>query len=392
MHDNGYTANVTGIDFKLANNKYTYAFMGNAFISQKYYVHSSADLGYHYNLAFGKLKGNFLFTYNQLLETDRYDPNDMGFNEQNNKFNNALVLNYNVYEPFGKFLDASNSLKFEYNCIYNDLKYNTFMISGESVFTTRKHLTIGGTYHLIPILHHDYYEPRVEGFMFIQPAEYDFTPWISTDYRKKFAIDIMLSGYHASRYKSNGFSVVIGPRYRASDRILLTYRAEYEHIFNNVGYVMDSLDAGNNAVIIFGRRDLRTFTNVLTANFMFTSRMSLDFRLRHYWVTAPYYAFFRLRSDGNLDPVIITKIHDLNYNILNIELTYTWNFAPGSQLSLVWKNAVNTVSDAIENNFLRDFNTTLSSPASNSFSIRVLYFLDAMYFKKRSSEVTRKRN
>jgi hypothetical protein len=69
---------------------------------------------------------------------------------------------------------------------------------------------------------------------------------------------------------------------------------------------------------------------------------------------------------------------------MNIELTYTWNFAPGSQLSLVWKNAVNTVTDVVENDFLRDCNTTFGSPASNSFSVRVLYYLDAMYFKRRS--------
>jgi len=383
MNDNGYTANVTGIAFKIANKNYTYAFIGDAFISQKYYTHSSSDLGYHYNLAFGKLKGNFLFTYNQLLETDRYDPNDMGFNDRNNKFINVLVLNYNLYDPFGKFLDATNRLQIAYNCLYDEFKYSSFVISGESNVTSRKHLTIGGTYSLIPVLSRDYYEPRVKGFMYIQPAEYQFTPWISTDYRKKLAIDILMGGYLVSRYKSCGFSITVGPRYRVSDRLLLQYRVDYEHIFNNVGYVIDSLDVNQNAVILFGRRDLRTITNVVSANFMFSSRMSLDFRLRHYWVTAPYYSFFRLRSDGSLYPVVYTKDHDLNYNLMNIELTYTWNFAPGSQLSLVWKNAVNTVTNFIENDFLNNFNSTFGSPASNSFSIRVLYFLDAMYLKRK---------
>ncbi len=389
MHDNGYTANVTGIGFKLANNMYTYAFMGDAYISQKYYAHASSDLGYHYNLAFGNLKGNFLFSFIQLLETDKYDPNDMGFNDRNNKFNNMLALNYSIYEPFGKFLDATSKLRFEYNCLYDEFKYSSFVISGESNVTTRKHLTIGGTYSLIPVLYHDFYEPRVKGFMYIQPAEYQFTPWISTDYRKKLAIDVLLGGYIASRYKSCGFSISLRPRYCVSDRLIIQYSVDYEHIFNNVGYVTDSLDVNQNAVILFGRRDLRTITNVVSANFMFSSRMSLDFRLRHYWVTAPYYSFFQLRPDGNLYPVFNTKDHDLNYNLMNIELGYTWNFAPGSQLSFVWKNAVNTVSNDIQNDFLNNFNSTFGSPASNSFSIRVLYFLDAMYLKKRSSELAK---
>ena len=116
---------------------------------------------------------------------------------------------------------------------------------------------------------------------------------------------------------------------------------------------------------------------------MVTSRMSLDLRLRHYWVTAPYYCYFRLRNDGNLDPLNFAQNHDLNYNLLNIEISYTWNFAPGSQLSVVWKNAVNTSTNVIENDFLKDCNSTIGAPASNSFSIRLLYYLDAGYLKKR---------
>lgn len=382
-HEDGYTANVTGINFKLANRKYTYAFIGDAYMSQKYYARSSSDLGYHYNLAFGNLKGNFLFSVIQLLETERYDPNDMGFNDRNNKFNNALSLSYNVYEPFGKFLDAANKIRFEYDCLYEYLRYNAFVISGESEITTRKHLTIGGTYTLIPMLYHDYYEPRVDGFMYVQPAEYQFQPWISTDYRNKFAIDILLGGYLASRYASSGYSINLRPRYRLSDRLFVQYSIDYQHTFNNVGYVMDSTDSYLNRVILFGRRDLKTITNIVSAKFMFNSRMSLDFRLRHYWVTAPYYSFYQLGKEGNLIPVNYPKKEDLNYNLMNIELGYTWNFAPGSQLSLVWKKQVNKVTDVIEQDFIHNFNSTIESPASDCFSIRVLYFLDAMYFKKK---------
>jgi hypothetical protein len=383
MAENGYNAVVTGTNFKLANRSYTYAFTGDAFLSQKYYRHAAADLGYHHNLSFGKLKGNFLFSLNQHLETEQYDPNDMGFNERNNKFNNALTLNYNVFEPFGEFLETTNNLHFEYNCLFKDFRYNSFVISGESILTTRKHLTVACNFNIIPVPYHDYYEPRVPGFMYIQPAEYTITSWISTDYRKKLACDFMVTGYLTSTHKCTGFAFTLGPRYRVNDRLLLQFRAQYEHVFNNVGYVMDSTDAGSNTVILFGRRDLRIITNVLSANFNFSRTMSMNLRVRHYWVSAPYYAFFRLRNDGNLDPVEFNQNKDMNYNLFNLDLTYIWNFAPGSQLSLVWKNAVNTVTDIIENNYLDDFRTTAGSPASNSFSVKMLYYIDAMYFKKK---------
>jgi len=47
-------------------------------------------------------------------------------------------------------------------------------------------------------------------------------------------------------------------------------------ISNNKGYVLDSLDNNNNHVILFGRRDIQTITNMLHANYMFTSDMSLE--------------------------------------------------------------------------------------------------------------------
>jgi hypothetical protein len=148
---------------------------------------------------------------------------------------------------------------------------------------------------------------------------------------------------------------------------------------------MDSTDASGQTVILFGRRDMDQVTNVLEANFMFSSKMSVDFRLRHYWVSTPYLSYFLLQNDGGIAPVEFNQNHDINYNLFNIDFNYTWNFAPGSQLSIVWKNAVNSMTDILENNYFHDLRNTVNSPASNSFSIRMLYYLDAMYLKRKKS-------
>jgi hypothetical protein len=379
----GYTANVSGTDFKFANKAFTYALTGNMFVSQKYYSHNNPDFGLHYDLSYGKISGNFQFNYNQVLETDQYDPNDMGFNERNNKFNNSVTFEYNIYEPFWKVNDWYNTLYISYNCLYNDLKYTSLEFVAESNTTTRKYLTLGSTIDAIPVPYHDYYEPRVPGYMYIQPAEYNIEAFISPDYRKKFIADVGASYYLASRNSSWGYEVRLEPRYRVTDRLTLNYELNYQDIRNNVGYVMDSLDPENVPVIIFGKRDIRTITNIFHANFMFTSRMSIDFRLRHYWVTAPYSEYYTLNNDGTLSQSSYHVNQDLNYNLFNIDMTYVWNFAPGSQLSVVWKNAINTVTNAITKDFFGNLHTTIESPASNSFSIRLLYYLDALYFTKK---------
>ncbi|MEI7981207.1 MAG: DUF5916 domain-containing protein [Bacteroidota bacterium] len=386
MPTEGYTANVSGTTFKFANKKYTYAFFGDGFVSQKYYSHDSPDFGYRYSLAGGKISGNFLYTLQQVLETDQYDPNDMGFNAVNNRFNNSLSVQYNIYDPFWKVLNWFNYARIDYNCLFDGLKFTSFLLHAESNTTTLKYLTLGVWTDIQPIPSHDYYEPRVDGWMYISPAFGNFGFWGSTDYRKKFAVDLSLSGFLSPTYKSSGYGFSIDPRYRISDRIFLLYRFNLENILNDVGYVMDSTDAGNNTVILFGRRDRTTITNILEANFMITSAMSVDVRARHYWVRAPYYSYSQLRNDGSLEPVIYTGDQDVNYNLFNFDLSYIWNFAPGSQLSLMWKNAINAFNNDIENNFFKDFGNTLNSPSSNSFSIRILYYLDALYFKKKNKE------
>ena len=144
---------------------------------------------------------------------------------------------------------------------------------------------------------------------------------------------------------------------------------------------MDSVSSSGEQVILFGRRDRQIVTNTLQGNFMFNSAMSLDIKVRHYWVLAPYYSIYRLQPDGSLQPNNYKGDVDLNYNLFNIDFTYTWNFAPGSQLSFMWKNAITNSNNTIVRNFFDNFHNTIISPASNSLSIRLLYYLDALYFK-----------
>ncbi|MCX6305787.1 MAG: DUF5916 domain-containing protein [Bacteroidetes bacterium] len=390
MPTEGYTANVTGTSFKFANKKYTYAFIGDGFISQKYYSHDAPELGYHYSLTYGKIAGNFRFNYAQLLETKTYDPNDMGFNPINNRFNNTLSMQYNIYEPFWKVLNWYNFFQVSYKTLYDGFRYTSFEFYLESNTTTKKHLSMGVYTNFSPVESHDYYEPRVDGWMYISPAYGNFTYWISTDYRKKFALDLALTGYLAPKIKSSAYGLNIEPRYRISDRIMLLYHFYFENILNDVGYVDTMTATPGNPDIYFGRRDRQSITNILEANYMITSAMSIDLRARHYWVSAPYYSFSILRPDGTLEPASYPNDPDVNYNLFNIDLTYIWNFAPGSQISVMWKNAINTFDHDIEPDFARNFGRTITSPASNSFSIRILYYLDALYFKKkRSSEIAK---
>ncbi|HEX8658136.1 MAG TPA: DUF5916 domain-containing protein, partial [Hymenobacter sp.] len=74
------------------------------------------------------------------------------------------------------------------------------------------------------------------------------------------------------------------------------------------------------------------------------------------------------------------------YNAFNVDAVYSWWFAPGSQISIVWKNAGTTYLRAEEATpqFFDNFNNTINTPHNNSVSVKVLYFLDYLVLKRNS--------
>ena len=112
--------------------------------------------------------------------------------------------------------------------------------------------------------------------------------------------------------------------------------------------------------------------------------MYLTFRLRHYWSRADYNGeYFLLLDDGSLNPAIYTTDHDYNYNAFNIDMVYTWRFAPGSEMSIVWKNSIYADSDEIYYDFGENIMHMFKSGSTNSLSLKLLYYLDWTYFQKR---------
>ena len=70
--------------------------------------------------------------------------------------------------------------------------------------------------------------------------------------------------------------------------------------------------------------------------------MSAKIKFRHHWEQVKNRSFHGLNSEGFLTSSNYVEKHDVNFNAWNIDLTYSWWFAPGSELSIVWKNAILT--------------------------------------------------
>jgi len=317
----------------------------------------------------------------------------MGFLRRNNQIEDGFEVSYNIYEPTWIFLDWFNELWFSYEQLYHPNTFTDFDLGFQTRVQFKNYLTSWMNMHSSPVSSYDYYEPRVDGRYFRKPPAYNFNLGLSPDYRKAFVVDFRVGIWHSDEYNQTSYYGNISPRLRINDKLMFILRFGYDTDINSIGYVTDTLGSDQNSDIIFGKRDIQTWENVFDANYRFNNKSSLALRARHYWITVNYSEFYDLLEDGNLEHSDYHYNNDFGFNLFNIDMIYIWNFAPGSEINIVWKNAINTYEEPemvnsivqdIETDYFKNLNNILNAPAVNSFSIKLLYYLDYQYLRKKS--------
>jgi hypothetical protein len=257
-------------------------------------------------------------------------------------------------------------------------------VEGEFTAVTKKFLYISLNYDAKPTRGYDFFEPRVDGMKFQTYKYFRGGAYISSDYRKRLAIDAG-TGYgvyeNAGRYVLNWR---ISPRFRLNDKWMFTYVYSRQQHFNDLGFA--TFDPLNADAPVFGRRDAISHTNVLTVAFAFNPVNSMNVRFRHYWGYSRYHEFYMLNENGTLGNSEFTGVANRDFNSLTVDLFYKWIFRPGSEMIFAWKYAIIHEDNQIQANLLSDFNSTTQLPFSNSVSIRLIYFLDYRMLSKNKGE------
>ncbi len=377
-----YTANVTGTEMQFRDRRNLFASSGMVNVSQKYFPAGNSELGFLYDIELEKISGNANFGISQKMISDTYDPNDLGYLENNNEFENEAFFSYSFYEPFWRILDMYNEIGIEYKQLYAPREFTNLEIAFENRTQFRNRLTVGLFATINPLEQRDYFEPRNEGWFVKYPPSYSINGFYSPDYNKTFVLDIMPGISWASDYGQFGYSLRLGPRYKVNEHLFLVLSATYSRNFNNIGYVTDSTSGQGDLSIIFGRRNLTNITTTLNVNYTINPKFSFSGRVRYYYFTAHYRQYYDLEKDGNLTPNFYTADDDFVYGAFNIDTYFTWLFAPGSELVLAWKNAIYTRKGLPDDGYFGELANTLESPASNLISLRLIYYLDSQYFKR----------
>lgn len=378
-------ANVSAARFVLGNKKDTYRLAGSLAYNRKMLPDSISD-GYTYNFSFSKTSGKFKFYLSRLVESQYYNPNDLGLLFSPNEISHVVELSYNEYNPGKYFLNWGGNVNVYYSNTFTGNKFQETQLNFNYWHTWKNFITQWAYVGIAPVGKHDYFEPRQEGRVFIGPNWWGANTGVSTDYRKKIALDVNVA--HFMDFTAGGVFKEIGitPIIRFSNKLKLTYSYYFSRDYRNQGYstTVDSF-------IYFAFREVRTHTNTMNMSYILSKNTSLSFRARHYWSTVQVLDYKLLQQDGNLgfDTTNYTGNNNYNVNFFNIDLIYRWRFAPGSDIIIVWKNSVNSFTNDLAvkkytgDRLVDSFLGTINGDQTNTFNIKVLYFLDYLNVKKR---------
>ncbi len=369
-------ANVTGAGITLHDASNLYGLTIGGAVSQVYNYNElkseyEGDYGYKYELSLGKISGNWQYSLTHNLMNDRFDANDLGITRRNSQIVNKLLVSYSIFEPFWRLRDMETTIE-----VYNSLHYLTtknenLTLTLRGYGTDRGYTSYWGSLSWAPLETYDFYEPRVAGRFFVLPGFINGSFSFSSDYRKPFALDGDIA-YTSSTDGSSDYNFELSPIVRVDNYLSFTYELIFSGRGNDRGFA--AFDSTGKS--IFGRRTVSGIENSLNAAYVFRNNLSLKMWARHYWYKGVYDQYFLLREDGYLDATSVDYNADFNFNSFNIDLSFCWEFAPGSNVSLVWKNALVTEDQEVARSFFDNVSRTFKQPQLNNLSLKILYYLD----------------
>lgn len=386
-----YDANVSGFNFNVNTKDNKFNFNGKTTLSAKLNKEST-ELGYNYNLNFGKQRGAFIYGAGYLEESDTYDPNDLGFNAMNNRRNIEVSSAFRIFNPkWSKLTRVIFSGSVSMSRLYNPNVYTGSYWNGNFVVVSSKFNAAGIRLNGAFTDYRDYFEPRTWGRVFNYPAWQSVGGWVSSNYQKKVALDAGLNYSFISAVNWKEFDYNINPRFRLSDHIFIIPEWTQSFQLNSQGYAVPfGIPVDTTSEIVFGTRNRIDITSAINLDYNITNRMGLTFRLRHYRSSIKYLSFSKLNLDGSVSPLDNfsgldengNSAYNINFNAFTIDLIYRWVFLPGSEINVVWKNSIFTSDDKVAENYFYNLRSTFNNGPTNSVSVKVIYWLDYLDAKK----------
>ena len=372
-------ANVTAARADIVNRKNTFRYIAEGKLSQVNYQNAENETGASTFLFIGKVAGNFRYSFDHSFADTKYEINDLGLQFRNNFNNFGVDASYQIFEPKGNLNDYRLNVFANYRQLAKPNVFTRFNFGGSYRASTINLDAYGFRLNIEPGKQYDYFESR-DGRPFIYQNFVSTGGWVSSNYNRVFALDVRANVgalFEDGRdYFSYDFN--ISPRVRFNDNFLLVYRISFNFNNGERGYATQVEDQP-----VFGERNRQIVTNSISANYTFDPFNVLALTFRHYWDTVNYdYEMFTLLDNGTLTTDSsfnrdnIGGDPNINFSTWNIDLSYSWQFAPGSFLTALYRNQLFNFDNMSAASYGASLNTLFDQPIRNTFSIRLQYFID----------------
>ena len=391
---NFYDANVSGLDTKLNTKSNDYFVKTQAKVSNILDSNSNS-LGHTLGIETGKQRGNFTYGFEYYEESDNYDPNDLGFLRANNSRVGEIYLGYRNFNPK---IEKLNKI-FTSASLSSEWLYAPNLFGGN--FWNARATTVTNSFNAFGIRlsgtlneSNDYFEPRGDVIgeeKFIRPVWTSTRAWFSSNYQKRIAADLGVGYVFVERNDWWEWNYDFEARFRITNQIFLIHNWEQRFQNNSEGYAVDfGTPEVIHSGIIFGNRNRINTTQTLGIDYTLTNRIGITFRLRNYNAIIKYNSFSELLENGRLEAlenfsgedIYGNSVYDINYNAFTIDMLFRWVFFPGSEINIVWKNSIFSDDQSIDQNYWNNLFGNLQDGPMNTFSIKLIYWLDAQYLKK----------
>jgi hypothetical protein len=335
--------------------------------------------GFKTQLNFAKTSGRYRYLFSGKYLSKNYDINDLGIIFVNNYRSGYAEMSYRIINPTKLFnsFRASQNINVE---IQNTTgKFQEAWYQAKFAAINKKNQIWEGKFQVNPFDRYNFYEPRVYGrYVFVPKSVVSYLYFASND-NKKFSIDIDGS---IEKFDEQGRVIyMISPAIsnRFSDKFSLSYNLIYTRKVNDRGWV--GFDGDD---IIFAERNREIVDHYFTGKYSITNKMSLNIVARYYWSYADNHEFFTLEDDGLLTTnTAYTKNKNRNFNSWNFDLSYSWWFAPASEISVLYRNYAIESTNVVERNIQSNLDNVFDSNLTSIFSISLRYYIDYNSLRKK---------
>lgn len=363
-------ANVSALLFDLNTKENNYNLYGDFKYSQ---INTLEDYsGYKTSLNFEKTSGRYRYLFSGKYISENYDINDLGIIFYTNYHSALANASYRILNPSSFF----NTFKVEQEL--NMEVQNTTGKTQEAWYkTVIKATSLSNHYFefalvVNPLETFDFYEPLEYGKYVFIPKR--IASYFGFESNRNHAFTFDTTPFF-TKFNQEGritYGIYASPKYRFSDKFSLAYAFDYTREKNDIGRI-DFNETG----IIFTERNREIVQNNFTGKYALNNKMTINLTARYYWSYADNAKFFTLQDSGYLTPNNDYSVNkNRNFNSWNFDLSYSWWFAPGSEISFLYRNYAEERTNVVEKNLSTNLKNVFNNNLTNILSVSVRYFID----------------